>query len=687
MRNNGFKPFGYVCLVFVLVLAVSMSGPLFSGNTAKKQPLVHLVAPQAVTAQPGPIDVKQPDGTTLTVRIYGGDWDHYSTTTDGYTVLQDESNIYYYAQLGAGGDLEMSTVKARNPKKRTKSEEKFLKKMQKHLRYSKKQKKKSRSRLTEQEEGLAGVQFAGVSGTFPTSGNRKFLVILVNFTDKSFVKSRGSVDNIMNAGSGSFKDYYLDNSFNQLNITTTVVGPYTLSGSLSTYGANDSGGNDTNPRLMVQEAVDLANNAGLNFAQYDNDGNGNVDGVMVVHAGYGEEAGAPANTIWSHRWSLGTYARTYDGVTINDYTTVPELRSNSGSTLTGIGVICHEFGHNLGCPDTYDTDYSGSGGQAWDMKKWDVMASGSWNNGGDTPSMHNPYARWQMGWVTPTTLSSATSVTVNKVETNNVCYRINTSRSGDFFMLENRQQTGWDAYVPGHGLLIYHIDENYFTTLGSNKLNANPSHQAIDLEEADNVRSTATYSADPFPGTGSKTSFTDTTTPNSKNWSGANTGKPITNISESGGVITFDFMSGGGGATYCTSGSGDAGYEWISRFRFGGIDKSSGGATYSDFTSTSTNITRGGSVSVTLTPGFSSGSYTEYWRIWIDYNQDGDFTDSGEMIGSGSGSGSLSGTLSISSTASTGPTRLRVSMKYDGYANPCDSFSYGEVEDYTVNIQ
>lgn len=138
---------------------------------------------------------------------------------------------------------------------------------------------------------------------------------------------------------------------------------------------------------------------------------------------------------------------------------------------------------------------------------------------------------------------------------------------------------------------------------------------------------------------------------------------------------------------YCGSEGSNSSYEWIQRIQFGSINNTSGNdGGYGDYTSLSTALTPGGSVSVTLVPGFSSSTYTEYWRLWIDYNQDGDFDDAGEQIGQGSGTGTLSGTLSVSSSALPGTTRLRVAMKYNAYGTPCETFSYGEVEDYTVTI-
>jgi PKD repeat protein len=138
---------------------------------------------------------------------------------------------------------------------------------------------------------------------------------------------------------------------------------------------------------------------------------------------------------------------------------------------------------------------------------------------------------------------------------------------------------------------------------------------------------------------------------------------------------------------YCTASGNNQNYEWIAGVQVGSIDNTSGASGYTDFTSISANISKGGSVSVSLTPGFASSSYTEYWKIWIDYNGDGDFSDSGEEVFSQTGSSTVTGSFTVPTSAATGSTRMRVIMKYNGYASACGTFTYGEVEDYTVNIQ
>ncbi len=140
--------------------------------------------------------------------------------------------------------------------------------------------------------------------------------------------------------------------------------------------------------------------------------------------------------------------------------------------------------------------------------------------------------------------------------------------------------------------------------------------------------------------------------------------------------------------TYCNSNGKEVGYEWIASVSVGDLTNTTGeNGGYADFSNLSTTLEQSGTYDVTLVPGFASQSYTEYWRIWIDLNQDGDFIDAGEMIFNPSASSStVSGTITIPPNAPLGETRMRVSMKYNGSPTSCETFSYGEVEDYTVSI-
>jgi PKD repeat protein len=136
---------------------------------------------------------------------------------------------------------------------------------------------------------------------------------------------------------------------------------------------------------------------------------------------------------------------------------------------------------------------------------------------------------------------------------------------------------------------------------------------------------------------------------------------------------------------YCSSQGNTYDQEWIQRVQVGPLDNSSGMAGYSDFTYITTNLTAGDSYDVTLTPDFNGGPWTEHWKIWIDFNVDGDFEDSGEEVFYDSSTTIITGNLTIPAGVNC-VTRMRVSMKYNSAPTPCESFSYGEVEDYTVNI-
>jgi M6 family metalloprotease-like protein len=536
---NPFKKRGlFILLAVIMAVAAIAFSP--AGTVSQEDS-----APRFRPANPCPVQYIQPDGEELTIFLKGDENVRFACTTDGYTVLQDEGGTYAYAVMDADGNLVRSEVKASEPGNRRFRERRFLENVGKNLAFSEEQLLGFKKQKKMEDASIEA------TGIFPPTGTRNVLVILVEFQDRPFVLPQADFDGLMNQpgfnGYGSFKEYHVDNSFGQLILNSTVAGPFMLSHDEAYYGTN-RGGWDARPRQMVAEGVDAAEAAGLDFSQFDNDGNGYVDGIIVIHAGYDEAAGAPSTAIWSHAWVLSNYSRTYDGVVIDDYCTTPELAGISGANISDIGVLAHEFGHNMGLPDTYDTDYEQGGGYAYGTGYYDVMADGCWNNGGYTPANHIAYAKTMLGWQTATVLNGmSTTITLPNANDNNISYRINTTTENEYFLLENRQLTGWDTYIEGHGLLIYHIDGPYIDTAG-NAINANPAHQGVDIEEADNHEYWGeSAAADPFPGTANNTSFTDTTTPSAQAWDGANTGVPITNIAENAGVISFDVGSSGGG--------------------------------------------------------------------------------------------------------------------------------------------
>ena len=384
-------------------------------------------------------------------------------------------------------------------------------------------------------------------------GNKKGLVILMDFEDvkfshespkdiyKDFFNKQGYSDYGM---TGSVRDYFLDQSYGQLDIDFDVVGPYTTYYSMAYYGAHSGNSNDSRPNEMVWEACRAAD-VDVNFADYDWDGDGEVDQVFVIYAGYGENYGADPNTIWPHEWSMSAANRKMilDNTKIDTYACSCELSGTSGSTLDGIGAACHEFSHCLGLPDFYDT--SSSGGN-YGMGTWDVMCGGSYNNNSRTPAGYTSYERMFAGWISPTELNSMTRVDGMKAlqDSPEAYILYNEANHNEYYLLENRQKTKWDAALRGHGLLVVHV--NYDSAAwGSNGVNTSENLQMMTILPADGQRSTYSEGGDPFPGNKGVTELTNYTNPAAtlynENKDGSKLmGKPIDNIKESeDGLISF----------------------------------------------------------------------------------------------------------------------------------------------------
>ena len=317
------------------------------------------------------------------------------------------------------------------------------------------------------------------------TGDKKGLIILVNFQDTKFQTSDAETQTLYNnvantqgysddnGFSGSVADYFKDQSRGVFNLTFDVVGPVTVSQNAAYYGENDAQTKqDKRPAEMVIEAVNLAQVS--NWQQYDWDNDGEVDQVMIIYAGEGEASGGDKSTIWPHEYDLasanhfgeGTGPVTVaTGLTVNTYAVANEVMAEVNDwtglptgkyNYMGIGTICHEFSHCLGLMDMYDTAYGGNFG----MGAWSLMDQGSYNNGGFTPCNYTSFEKTQIGWITPEELTIAKSVTSMQAwNAADECYRItNPGNAKEYYLLENRQQEGWDRYVPNSGLLILHVD-------------------------------------------------------------------------------------------------------------------------------------------------------------------------------------------------------------------------------------
>ncbi|MDE6395717.1 MAG: hypothetical protein K2K84_00425, partial [Muribaculaceae bacterium] len=250
-----------------------------------------------------------------------------------------------------------------------------------------------------------------------------------------------------------------------------------------------------------------------------------------------------AESVWPHAWYVLNGAGVtcmLDGVLINRYACTNEWEQTRPD---GVGTFIHEFSHVMGLPDLYST---GSSSLTCTPGSWSCMDYGPYNNSGCTPPNYGAYERNALGWTEPIVLDKPMTVSLDEISGNR-CALIPTEKPTEFFLLENRQNTGWDAYVPGHGLMIWHIDyvEDVFTR---NNVNNSTSHQYVDIVEAGgqaNTTSMAIMASYPFPGTKGVTSFTSSTTPALKSWAGQDIDVPITDIVEEDGLVTFNVKGGG----------------------------------------------------------------------------------------------------------------------------------------------
>ena len=547
----------------------------------------------AVKAIQDTLYVKQPDGMQIAIRLHGNEFFHYQTTDDGYLVKKDSKGYFRYATVDGTGLMKLSKYAVKAGALRTASERSYLKSINRTIQLSRLQKSTASMVVSAASAGPMKVASSATSATsFPLTGSPKSLVILVNFSDKAFSVASPQVafTNLLNqtgystnGGTGSAVDYFKSCSLGKFSPQFDVVGPYTLPNNMAYYGTNSSGF-DQNPQQMVIDACTLAYNAGLDFRNYDTDGDGFVDNVFVYYAGYNEAEGAPSTTIWPHRWSLANTSTRFNGRIIFDYACTSELKGTSGANMCGIGTFCHEFGHVLGLPDYYHTTES-KATLGW----WSIMDYGSYANSGRTPPVYSCYDRFFLGWLTPQQVSSASNLalapiyqaTTQPSSTAHQSYLLsatthNLSGSSpnptEFYMLEYRKLTGWDAYLPAEGMLIWHIDYNQ-TAWDNNTpnnytdaLQTASSHMRVYLQPLSGSTTT--------PGTAfTSGSFTPTT------WAGVDINRAITSITKTTDSISFKLMGGVAATLPVISSTTNASSITATSATSGGVVGSDGGAT------------------------------------------------------------------------------------------------------------
>lgn len=404
---------------------------------------------------------------------------------------------------------------------------------------------------------------------------KRGLLIMVNYSDTKFKSNNAPqyIEQMMNgehysyiSATGSVAQYYSDQSNGTYRPVFDVVGPVDLPNTAAHYGKNNEDGRDQFIGDLVYEACKLASELpGVDLSKYDEDNDGLMDFVYLLYAGKGEADGGGANTIWpcsgyfpaqiyqgytsyfeagNEPLALNTDLYTFDGVAIWKFACSAELNGQNNQR-TGIGTITHEFGHVLGLPDVYDVNYGSISETEAHPGYWDLMASGSYNNDGKTPPNLSPWEKAFLGWTKPIN-AGKTAQSLKLYDygtTNHNIYQLNASGTyqnhdepGVCYYIENRQQTGWDAYLPGHGMLIWKLD--YDESLWDNNVLNTYGLCHYTVVSATGKTSGIGSDKDPFPGANNVTS-----------WNGLS-GKPLLNIEEKDGVITLDYISAGGAKDY-----------------------------------------------------------------------------------------------------------------------------------------
>lgn len=485
-----------------------------------------VVSAYAVRAYPHPITVKQPDGTTLTIQVHGDEFLNW-TTVGSRLVEKGADGFYYYASFNSDGTKSISKTRAQNSTF-TRSGE---------------------SSVTPPAAAIAAAKIKRqaverIGNPDLATGKHQFLVLLIEFSDLKFtvnntkeqftrlLNEKGYSDN---GGTGSSYDYYYDNSNGKFDPTFDVYGPITVSGPQSQYG---KGGNNDRADDLLVEACQIADSE-INFADYDQDNNGVVDNIFFFFAGHNAAEGGGSNCIWPHKWTIAQHGLRLDGKSFDSYACTSEYSGSYGTSMAGIGTFTHEFGHVIGLPDFYDTDYA-ENGEAPAVGSLSLMDQGSYNNNGRTPPYLGGFERYMLKWINLEEWTESGIKTLPPVQ-EDAAFMTPTSNDGEFYVYEYRNGEGYDKYIGATGVAIYHVDQSsrYASRWDYNTINAYADHECYDLIEStpgayyDNASKL-------FPGTSNNTVFNANSTPAAIDWNGEPTGYNLSEITDLGDKATVN---------------------------------------------------------------------------------------------------------------------------------------------------
>lgn len=456
------------------------------------------------------LTITQPDGYTFEAIAKGDEFLHIIKTLDGHVISKDTDGYFCYSYYDANGSLVSSGIPVGSHAPAE------VLNASRNIPYGLLNEKAAAKKAIGANETPLIRRIMDRSPATRAEGKHKKhgLIILVQYKDVKFTYTRDDFHNMLtqegyssNGATGSALDYFHSQFGDNWEFSFDISEIVTLQENCAYYGGNDNGNKDSRASQMIKEACELAD-AHINFADYDDDGDGTVDNVFIFFAGKDEadDPAANADCIWSHAWYLKRGAQIHlslDGKIIDSYACTAELsRTGKAYTMAGIGTFCHEYSHTFGLPDFYDTDYEGESGiksaALWTITS--LMDGGNQNNNGNTPPNYNAIEREILGIAEPQFLTSGRH-SLQPVDQSGKCYRLDTDTEGEYYLIECRSSKGWDAYIGGGGMLIYHIDKSTSRTIysdleavattpyerwkRSNEVNANPDHQCADLIEAD----------------------------------------------------------------------------------------------------------------------------------------------------------------------------------------------------------
>ena len=524
---------------------------------------------RASRVNPQPAVITQSDGSQITVYAHGDADSHWYTLSDG-TLLMHEGYDYYVAKVSPSGQLTNSKVLAHEPAVRDAKEAQL----------AQAQNRKLFAKQIEAASDARRISIGTGRRYFPHTGSPKAMVILVQFADTTFsvtdpvvsfneylnnegpLPDRGLREN---RNTGSVRQYFADMSQGLYTPQFDVFGPVTTTKGWAYYGENPTAGShDMGSRIqeLVKEACAAIDDT-VDFSQYDANNDGYVDLVYVIYAGYGENtSGNSSYCIWPKSGLLS--GGTYDGKSVSryglhcelNYTPKKKLSEAPWKRINGIGLFCHEFSHTLGLPDMYPNTRAAQSVDNQTMEYWDLMDGGEYTDNSYTPTPYTPWERQVMEWTDIAELSDTAQVTLNHDE----FVRISSDTNDEYVILQNIQNEGWYSKVlGGHGMLIYRVDYGKPSVNLSDYPNSTAGKPGMTLVPADGLLinyyrvyaadslksdqkpySMAEYQdshyGDPFPGTSGVTELL------SMKLNGCTLEKPLFNIKEENGVITFDYL-------------------------------------------------------------------------------------------------------------------------------------------------